>query len=69
MSTASNTRAAQTLKLPTYWTPEQALAVFEFLEMLRDELRAAYEVKIQRAFRDDLMPEQGSLPLDPEEPF
>lgn len=69
MSTASNTRAAQTLKLPAYWTPEQALAVFEFLEMLRDELRAAYGVEIQRAFRDDLMPEQGSLLLDPEEPF
>jgi hypothetical protein len=69
MSNTSDTRAAHNLKLPTYWTPEQALAVFEFLEMLRDELCAAYGVEIQRAFRDDLMPEQDLLPFDPDEPF
>jgi hypothetical protein len=46
-----------------------ALAVFEILELLRDALCAAYGPEIQQAFRDDLMLEQGSLPLGPGEPF
>jgi hypothetical protein len=57
------------LGLPAHWTPEQALAVFEILELLRDALCAAYGPEIQQAFRDDLMLEQGSLPLGPGEPF
>jgi hypothetical protein len=60
---------ARFVELPAHWTPEQALAVFEILDLLRDELCAAYGPEIQQAFRDDLMPEQGSLPLDPDEPF
>jgi hypothetical protein len=69
MRAAHKTEAAQRLELPTHWTPEQALAVFEAVELLRDQLWAAYGPEIQRAFREDLMPEQSSLPLDPDEPF
>lgn len=70
MSSAHKARAGvRFVELPAHWTPEQALAVFEILDLLRDELCAAYGAEIQQAFRDDLMPEQGSLPLDPDEPF
>jgi hypothetical protein len=70
MSPAHKAKAgARLVELPAHWTPEQALAVFEILELLRDEICAAYGPEIQQAFRDDLIPEQGSLPLDPDEPF
>ena len=39
--------------VPTHWTPAQALAVFEILDVLRDQLWASYGPKIQRAMRKD----------------
>jgi hypothetical protein len=33
-------------------TPEQALAVFEFLDLLRDEIWARYRTDIQAAMRE-----------------
>ena len=42
--------------LPTYWTPEQALAVFEILDALRDQLWDLYGLQIQQAMREDLCP-------------
>jgi hypothetical protein len=32
--------------IPTYWTPEQALAVFELLDDLRDQIGAHYSVQL-----------------------
>ncbi|MEW7980849.1 MAG: hypothetical protein AB2813_13935 [Candidatus Sedimenticola endophacoides] len=32
--------------IPDYWTPEQALAVYEFIDELRDALWARYEVQL-----------------------
>src|SRR6202451_4082925 len=32
-------------KIPAYWTPEQALAVFELLDDLRDQIGAHYSVQ------------------------
>jgi hypothetical protein len=32
--------------IPAYWTPEQALAVFELLNDLRDQIGAHYSVKL-----------------------
>ncbi|MCF1457634.1 MAG: hypothetical protein AB2814_00565 [Candidatus Sedimenticola endophacoides] len=32
--------------IPGYWTPEQALAVYEFIDELRDALWARYEVQL-----------------------
>lgn len=43
--------------LPAHWTPQQALAVFEFLELLRDRLCHLYGPEIQDAFREDQQPE------------
>jgi hypothetical protein len=37
--------------LPEHWTPDEALAVFELLDQLRDHLYALYGHEIQRAFR------------------
>jgi ribosomal 50S subunit-associated protein YjgA (DUF615 family) len=41
------------LELPQHWTPEQALAVFQIIERLRDRLWADYGPAIQRALRQD----------------
>jgi hypothetical protein len=52
--------------LPAHWSPRQALAVFECLEHLRDQLWVQYASKIQRAYRDDLQPQRPNprqLPL------
>ena len=40
--------------LPTYWTPEQALAVFEILDELRDQLWNLYGPQIPQAMREEL---------------
>lgn len=43
----------QTLNVPTHWTPEQASAVFEILDELRDRLWGLYGPQIQQAMRED----------------
>ena len=44
------------LQIPTYWTPEQALAVFELIDDLRDAIWQCYEVQLVDEFRDQLKP-------------
>ena len=41
------------LVLPTRWTPEQASAVFEILDELRDQVWSLYGSQIQQAMRDE----------------
>ena len=58
--------------LPRHWTPEQALAVFEMLDLMRDELWLAYAADIQRALRHEqqpIDPRELLIPLDPDQPF
>jgi len=55
--------------LPTHWTPEQALAVFECLHFLGDQLWALYGPQIQQAWRDQLAPQTPPPSFDPHEPF
>lgn len=43
----------QTLNVPTHWTPEQATAVFEILDELRDRLWSLYGRQIQQAMREE----------------
>jgi hypothetical protein len=69
MSVTPGSRTAHCLELPAHWTPEQALAVFEVLDMLRDQLWAAYGPEIQRALREDRVTQQPCVSLDPDEPF
>lgn len=58
---------------PMNLTPEQALAVFEFLDALRDEIWVLYRDDIQAAMRDQAAghdPRQLPLDhLDPDPPF
>ncbi len=41
------------INIPTYWSPEQATAVLEFLEELRDRVLGHYEVEIYEFLRHD----------------
>jgi hypothetical protein len=52
--------------IPAYWTPEQALAVVELLEDLRDLIWSHYGAQLQEEYRE----QYGSLRLDtsPDDP-
>jgi len=39
--------------IPDYWSPEQALAVYEFLDELRDRVWDRYREHIQEQYRID----------------
>ncbi len=45
--------AAGSITLPTHWSPEQAVAVFEILDELREHVWARYGLQIQQALRDE----------------
>ena len=38
--------------IPAYWTPEQALAVFELLDDLRDQIGAHYSLQLFELSRE-----------------
>ena len=57
------------LVVPKHWTPEQALAVAECLQALREALWLVYGPQIQQAWREQLMPEGAPPEFDPDEPF
>jgi hypothetical protein len=42
-----------TTVIPTLWTPEQALAVFELLDELRDTIWTRYGCQIQALLREE----------------
>ncbi len=44
---------ATTIVIPTTWTPEQALAVFELIDDLREKLWALHGLKIQDLVRQE----------------
>jgi hypothetical protein len=39
-------------EIPAYWTPEQALAVFELLDGLREQIGAHYSVQLFELSRE-----------------
>lgn len=45
--------SAKTFTLPRYWTPDQALAVVDFLDDLREHLWCIYEIELLKAYHDD----------------
>jgi len=45
--------AAGSITLPTDWSPEQAVAVFEILDELREHVWARYGLQIQQVLRDE----------------
>ena len=44
---------AGSITLPTHWSPEQAVAVFEILDELREHVWACYGRQIQQVLRDE----------------
>ena len=64
---ASN--AAGPIAVPTHWSPEQALAVLECLQALREAVWALYGPQAQQAWRDQLVPDQAPPEFDPDVPF
>lgn len=55
--------------LPEYWSPQQALAVFECLDALTENLWASYGPRTQHAWREQLVHERPAPPIGPDEPF
>ena len=49
------------LAIPAHWSPEQALAVFELLDDLRDKIWAHYGLRLQQL----LAGQQQTAPLCP----
>lgn len=45
------------LQIPTYWTPQQAFAVFELIDDLRDVIWQCYNIQLIDEFRDQLKPD------------
>ena len=66
---SSTTSTPATPVLPAHWTPEQALAVAECLQAMRQALWAAYGPQMQQAWREQLMPANTPPEFDPNEPF
>jgi len=67
-SSAAPTSAAA-WPIPQHWTPEQALAVFECLQALRQALWEAYGPEVQQAWREQLVADGPPPEFDPNEPF
>ena len=65
--TTTTTAAAPTV--PLHWTPEQALAVFECLQAMRQALWVIYGTQVQQAWREQLVPDGPPPDFDPDEPF
>lgn len=55
--------------VPTDWSPQQALAVFELLHALREQLLNLHGSAIQQAWRDQLAPHPKPADFDPHDPF
>jgi len=55
--------------LPAHWTGEQALAVFECLQAMREHLWTLYGPAVQQAWQDQLRTDQERPEFDPDEPF
>lgn len=50
--------------IPTQWTPEQALAVFELLDELRDKVWSLYGCQIQALLRDEQRGDDAGAQVD-----
>jgi hypothetical protein len=54
------------LPIPTCWTPEQAIAVFELVDDLRERIWSFYQVDLQELTRQQRQPDRVD-PIDVEE--
>ena len=66
---SSPLRPPASFAVPTHWSPEQALAVLEGLQAVREAVWAIYGPQAQQAWRDQLVPERGPPDFDADLPF
>ena len=62
-------KPAAPFTVPTHWSAEQALAVLEGLQVVREAVWAVYGPQAQQAWRDQLVPDHGPPDFDPDSPF
>lgn len=55
------------LGVPTYWSTETALAVFELIDQLRDIILAVHGAEIQDAYRRECQPSIADIPVIPDD--
>ena len=55
--------------VPTHWTEEQAFAVLEVLQVLREAVWAAHGQQAQQAWRDQLVPDHSPPDFHPDLQF
>ena len=55
------------LGIPTYWSAETALAVFELVDEIRDIILAVYSTDIQEAARQQCQPSHAEKPFVPDD--
>ena len=58
-----------TMPVPTHWSTEQALAVFVYLQVVRQAWWAVYGSQVPQAWRDQLMHDGPPPEFDPDQPF
>ena len=63
-----------TVEIPATWTPEQALAVYELLDELRERIWEIYDFRLQDLLREQQQSpgpddRDGPLPPTKSEPF
>ena len=58
-----------TVRLPSCWTGEQALAVAELLQLLRESVLSHYGGQIQTAWYEQIEPRVLLQDFDPDDPF
>jgi hypothetical protein len=57
------------LAVPTYWSPNQALAIFDLIDEMRDLIAAVYGPQLTEAARQQYqVPPVGLVPIPEEEP-
>ncbi len=56
--------ALRTIEIPVYWSPEQALAVWELLNEMADRIWECHKVKLVELIRADLEHEHDDNQLD-----
>lgn len=66
---STSSTSATPLVVPKHWTPEQALAVAECLQAMREALWQVYGAQMQQAWREQLMPTGTPPEFDPDAPF
>jgi len=53
--------------IPTYWSPEAALAVFDLVDKIRDIILAVYSAEIQDAYRQECQESYTEKPIIPDD--